>query len=110
MLDQIGQRRVDLRLGNHLIVVQDEDKALPTLGKEIDKCAQNILERWSLRRLQGCQEWGKESSGSVNDRWEQKLKGRERIAQRGREKKKDAKIRKKAQEDVRELMNQFSSW
>ena len=46
----------------------------------------------------------------MNDRWEQKLKGRERIAQRGREKKKDAKIRKKAQEDVRELMNQFSSW
>jgi hypothetical protein len=49
-------------------------------------------------------------AGSVNDRWEQKLKGRERIAQRGREKEKDAKIRKKAQEDVRELMNQFSSW
>jgi hypothetical protein len=37
------------------------------------------------------------------------LKGRERIAQRGREKKKDENIRKKAQKDVRELIDQFSS-
>jgi hypothetical protein len=50
------------------------------------------------------------NAGSVNDRRGKMLKGRERIAQRGREKKKDEKIRKKAQEDVRELMDQFSSW
>ena len=48
-------------------------------------------------------------SGSVNDREGKMLKGRERIAQRRREEEKDAKIRKKAQGDVREPMDQFSS-
>jgi len=45
----------------------------------------------------------------VNDREGKMLKGRERIAQRRREEEKDAKIREKAQGDVREPMDQFSS-
>jgi hypothetical protein len=37
MLDQIGQGRVHLLLGDHLIVVQDQQKGLCSLYQDVDQ-------------------------------------------------------------------------